>query len=77
MDILTLKEVAALLRISKNQVWLLTQLPEKENPIPHFQRGKGCRLYFDKKRVLRWWEDFHKPPSLEKKLEKIRLIKRK
>ncbi|MDH5466512.1 MAG: helix-turn-helix domain-containing protein [Candidatus Aminicenantes bacterium] len=74
MEIFTLKEVAALLRMSENQVWLLTKLPEKEKPIPHFQRGKNCRCYFDKKRVLRWWEDFHTPKSVEVKNERIRLI---
>ena len=76
MEILTLKEVATLLRISESQVRFLTKLPEKE-VIPHFQRKEHGRLYFDKKRVLRWWEDFHKPKSVEQKLEELKLIKRK
>jgi hypothetical protein len=45
--------------------------------MPHHQRRKGCNIYFDKERVLEWWEKYHHPTPVNLKLERIRLIKRK
>lgn len=75
MEILNLKQAAKFLNVSENQLWLLTRLPEKD-AIPHFQRVRRGRLYFDKEKITDWWLDHHKPKPVQLKLKGLSLINR-
>jgi predicted DNA-binding transcriptional regulator AlpA len=59
MEILTVAEVAAMLRISKSKVYELTQERTRSgdlraNPLPHFRIGESVR--FNKQAVESWLE---------------------
>ena len=72
MEILTLKEASAFLKISPSTLRRLC----REESIPHRQRGKGGRITFDKHRLCEWWLQDHKPEPFELRIKKLKLRRR-
>jgi excisionase family DNA binding protein len=73
ITILTLPEIAKLLRCSERQVRRLVLF----RGLPFVQFGKWATITFDKDAVIMWWQSFQQPIPLSAKVKSIKLLRRK
>ncbi len=71
-DVLTVPEVAELLRVSTDTVrrWM------RHNGLPHSQFCKGGVIRFDHDTVLEWWRGRQRKSPVESIADKIRSMRR-
>lgn len=58
MEIMTLEEVATLLRVKPGWIYARTRAGGEQSPIPHYKAGRLLR--FDRAEVLAWWARLHR-----------------
>jgi excisionase family DNA binding protein len=73
VTVITLPEVAELLRCSQRQVRRLIS----EHGLPFVQFGKWATMTFNKDAVLGWWASHQLPASLSSKVKSIKLLRRR
>jgi len=59
MEVLTIKEAADFLRVSKD-----TLRRRMAEGLPYHQSGPGCKITFSRRELERWWRRYEKPRSL-------------